>query len=470
MQETVCAPQLWASLVEREVLSKVHEFAEVDAATVPAPRCSTIPQQVHRGSAKEIATKINLKNIIGYSLQPPWNSPGASMLSAPWGDIELVQRCKAAGDLEAAQNGWLCCLLRGTNLLVNRHGTDSWFFSLGDCCSAIGLGWPAEKCTWPGDGEEGFYFVPRAAPGTAFEYLPVTKLGEWYCLEYDWQSPMRQVAQHMYYVGLTGQAASVKAVPRTTTSSTLLQVAANNAFWSLPTALLQQIGRHLGLDIKGTLFQTLKQLLTHILHSVTDERICQIMKLRVVRGPRAHPLVAELLDMDETIECLDEEEQREVRQEQKAYKRAAQNADLFESEFKAFHAKTLGLKKTRASGNPKNAKSPLHRVRTLATVPPGAITQQEAKQMLPPGAYVWQGNYDGCWCVQLKPYPRFSKSWTLMGHRGALMECLRYVRRLWLSDNFLTESDCPVKNLFTVAREAVAVEPAAASSSSGQAP
>ena len=341
---------------------------------------------------------------------------------------------------------------------------------MGDCCSAIGIGWLAEKCAWPGGGEEAFYYVPVTVPGTTFAYLPIAKLDEWSCLEYDWQSPIRQVVQRQHLVGLTGQAASIKAVPRTSCPSPLLHIAASNAFWTLSTALLQQIGKHLGVDLKGSLFHTLRSLLKHILNGVTDERICQIMKLRIVRGPKAHPLVAELLEMDETIEALDEDEQREVKSEQKAYQKAARSVEVFQSEYKAFHAKTLGLKKAKASANPKNAKSPLHRVRRLGAVPPGAITQKEAKEMLPPGAYVWHGNYDGCWCVQLKPYPRFSKSWALQGHRGALMECLRYAWRLWLSDNFLQEADCPVKGIFGVAGEAVAVGPAAASSASGQAP
>jgi len=128
MQETVSCPHLWATLLGKEVLGKVHEFTEVDAAAVPTPRCSTIPQHVHKGSSKEIASQLHLKNIMSYSPQTPWNSPGASMLPAPWCDIELVQLCKAAGDLEAAQHGWLCCLLRGTNLLVKQQGSDSCFF------------------------------------------------------------------------------------------------------------------------------------------------------------------------------------------------------------------------------------------------------------------------------------------------------------------------------------------------------
>lgn len=245
MQETVSCPHLWATLLGKEVLGKVHEFTEVDAAAVPTPRCSTIPQHVHKGSSKEIASQLHLKNIMSYSPQTPWNSPGASMLPAPWCDIELVQLCKAAGDLEAAQHGWLCCLLRGTNLLVKQQGSDSCFFSLGDCCSAIGIGWLAEKCAWPGGGEEAFYYVPVTVPGTTFAYLPIAKLDEWSCLEYDWQSPIRQVVQRQHLVGLTGQAASIKAVPRTSRPSPLLHIAASNAFWTLSTALLQQIGRHL---------------------------------------------------------------------------------------------------------------------------------------------------------------------------------------------------------------------------------
>ena len=222
------------------------------------------------------------------------------------------------------------------------------------------------------------------------------------------------------------------------------------------------------LELKGSLFQTLKTLVEHVLHGLSGEEVCEVLKVRVTQGAASQPLVGELLQMDETIEAMGHDEKHEM-QEVMNLKRQLAAAHVFENEYRQLHAKVIGLARGKASANPKNAKSPLLGFRTLAHVPANAITQPEAKQMCPPGAYIWKGLRDGNWCIHLPPYPRYSKAWQMLGHYNACICVLQHGWRIWLRDNHLAERGCPVKGLFCN-RPEEALAAASSSSSAGAKP
>lgn len=117
----------------------------------------------------------------------------------------------------------------------------------------------------------------------------------------------------------------------------------------------------------------------------------------------------------------------------------------FDQEFQEFKKKSAGRSKT--STSTKSAKSPLYRWRGLAEIPAGAITQPQARELLPPKAHIWLGRH-GCWAVHLHPHRRYSESWSLSSHHEACMNCVRHVWRLFLADNNMPESACPVRGLF----------------------
>lgn len=122
---------------------------------------------------------------------------------------------------------------------------------------------------------------------------------------------------------------------------------------------------------------------------------------------------------------------------------------FFCSNPRSLHCKAVG-KPLHTESNPKKKASPLYKMRFPAFVPEGALTQQEVKAMLPPGASCWRSNLgSGQWWVHLPPHPRISKSWTIQGHYEAAQFVLKGVWRQWLDDNGLTTADCPVAGLFT---------------------
>ena len=119
-----------------------------------------------------------------------------------------------------------------------------------------------------------------------------------------------------------------------------------------------------------------------------------------------------------------------------------------QKQIRRFHAKTNGRpEKVPASRSHK--KHPLYKTKVLAQVPEGALTQQQVKAMLPPGASVWRGNWgQGHWWGHLPPHSRVSRSW-LHGHRESAFFVLRRLWNSYLKDNGLTRADCPVSRLFS---------------------
>lgn len=79
---------------------------------------------------------------------------------------------------------------------------------------------------------------------------------------------------------------------------------------------------------------------------------------------------------------------------------------------------------------------------------PSTIPQSEAKQWLPPGAYIWRGLQRREWAAHLKPYPRVSCRWAEFTEEGALREILRRVWRQYLEMQGKTEAECPISGLF----------------------
>ena len=134
----------------------------------------------------------------------------------------------------------------------------------------------------------------------------------------------------------------------------------------------------------------------------------------------------------------------------KAAEKAAKEAAKKKAAADAEKAKKAAAKK--AAKPPKKATTKGHllfRKKFLARVPAGAISQAELKQMLPPNSSCWKGNWgSGHWWCHYEPHSRISRSWSIAGHKAAAMYCLKKVWGLWLTDNSLNKSDCPIVGLF----------------------
>ena len=118
----------------------------------------------------------------------------------------------------------------------------------------------------------------------------------------------------------------------------------------------------------------------------------------------------------------------------------------FALDFKTIKKKLLGIK-GKVSTSVSNSRSPFYKCRFPASIPEGALTQQDFKSMLPPKAYIWMGSA-GSWQSHIPPHRRFSQSWSVTSHREAGLNAVRDCWLHYLSDNCMDTSSCPIPGLF----------------------
>ena len=116
-------------------------------------------------------------------------------------------------------------------------------------------------------------------------------------------------------------------------------------------------------------------------------------------------------------------------------------------------AKTLGARKLKASA--KAAVKALSKVKYDTKIiswksSAEDVPQSEAKKLLPPGASIWRANFHGAWQVRLPPHRGHNEAWSKYDNnpRQAMLACVKFVWGQWLTDNCLTERDCPIVGLF----------------------
>ena len=81
-------------------------------------------------------------------------------------------------------------------------------------------------------------------------------------------------------------------------------------------------------------------------------------------------------------------------------------------------------------------------------LPDGDLAQPMLKPLVPAGGSLWRGNNNGSWNSHFPPYPRFSASVHLYGHRESAVMCLRSLWEHYLHEHLLELADCPIEGLF----------------------
>lgn len=379
---------------------------------------------------------------MGFDATPKWNSPGAAAVPTACADMWLMDFCQTTNRWDEIGKHALCALLRTECLLVrSKSQPGKWLFSLGDIGGVCGAGWPAvERCD-----EDGMVCYAPKSDSRDLMITPVVVLSpdDWEAMAFRWVSPLEQAILLQEHGA--GVQSAILAVPLADPEPLHVVVAANG-WWKLPATTLKAIQRDLGSasDTEAGLFETLKKLTHDTLHE--ERRVCEALQCRLVDEEFN---VEECLNIDGAEELFEAKEDRdEIDRMKRSAAASREESRSLATEILAYKRKVFNLP-AKADPNPRHKASPLYKVCALAKVPAGGITQPQLKQLLPPGAHCWAGRLgSGCWSVHLPPYPRFSKAWTVAGHRGAALECLRHVWSLWLRDNHLELSACPVRGIF----------------------
>lgn len=451
------ASSAFKGLIQKEVVNKVHHYAAPASKGDIFDRNTAFPKAAFASSVKDAS--LPLEQIEGSSPNPPWYSPGADNHCMQYADLhlqhELANRNKLAQLKHLGSNS---SLLRGRNLMLRKKGAPSparpWMLSLGDMGDSAALAWPAEACDIEGTELKWFSFVGAASK--RLHWVCLLDLAEWEACTFEWRSPAWQFVAHPSLVALRPAVRAVQSSP----TEDLLKLAARQGFWGLGLITLQALGQSLGLSLRGcNLFDACWELVHHILQTDDNDTLA-CMQHRMSIMHREAPFRSELfLELDEGLSALDKDEEKDARRQQNTEKVEQRLREDFTERFRKTCVRVRPKAKAKASGSARGSgsqasgrrrrASPVGEERGYAAVPPGAITQQQAKALLPPGASVWKDNHTGNWQSHFPGYRRSSRSWNRYGHRESALEVVRDAWRHYAIHNGWQVADCsPPQGLF----------------------
>jgi hypothetical protein len=140
----VACERMWLGLIRSELASKDHRFDQAKWLDCSIPRgyeCTPMKTMFIPSPSKSPPW---LREIVGTSQRPAWFSPGPQSELQQFVDLTLAQHCVDTGDWRAPMSTFLCALVKSTNIMVKHKDFGGrCYFSLGDVCSCVGLGWPA---------------------------------------------------------------------------------------------------------------------------------------------------------------------------------------------------------------------------------------------------------------------------------------------------------------------------------------
>lgn len=161
--------RMWMTLVDRQVLSKVHGFQEISYQHERVQRGLTHlePSKFRRPVSDGCADFSGLK---GSSAKTSWYSPQPLHFFGNLGDCSLAADCRRTGKWSAASKSWLSLLLSEGVCVRKRGGGGDFFLAVSSAAGLSSQGWPLQATTVGGGGGKTLY-VPKA--GALCEGLPL---------------------------------------------------------------------------------------------------------------------------------------------------------------------------------------------------------------------------------------------------------------------------------------------------------
>lgn len=201
----------------------------------------------------------------------------------------------------------------------------------------------------------------------------------------------------------------------------------------------------------ATLFDIVCELIKNILPGSTLEQCVRYAKQRVACAEKADTWHDEISACDEAQEVLEKSDAQAVRTEQK-------KAVAEKQEYKDFlHAFTRASRRVAEDNRQPNQtkyqkqKADLkkkYNKKNMPDLPPSNIPVIAARQLVPPGASLWQDDKYGSWQGHYPPYPRRGRAWRKWGEGMALKLVLKYLWAKYLCDEGWDTDMCPVGGIF----------------------
>lgn len=227
----------------------------------------------------------------------------------------------------------------------------------------------------------------------------------------------------------------------------LVKTACRQGFWTLGTATLSMLARHLQIQTPQhkSAFNLLFALTTGILGCGSDEAL-QVMSVRLGAGHQSN--VDELLELDEALDLMDSDERGACTQARTQAHQIRTEATTFKHAWCEQRAR-VAAESQAASSKKRGKQKALAKVEAKA-LPPGDFAQAEIRHLVPEGGAIWRNNgSSGGWQAAFAPFKRVSFAGTLYGQRHAAILCLQYLWEAWCVKNGKSRDDAPIIGLWT---------------------
>ena len=226
----------------------------------------------------------------------------------------------------------------------------------------------------------------------------------------------------------------------------LLEIAADNGWWSLETTLLKDTAETLKTVVpKGASKFEIALQLTKKVKDCGVQGALQCLKHGLASHADTTEFGDELLELDEVDEVLTMEDQRNMKD---AQKRALEAKHVSEEFIKEYRHAAETLRDEAAEAEKKKKKKP-----NKADAPPedrmplcSTLSHADAKIHVPDGGHIWRNLVTGAWCSHYPPFRRFSVSWSV-GQSESLRRVLRDLWQKYCLVHGIRESECPKKGI-----------------------
>lgn len=231
----------------------------------------------------------------------------------------------------------------------------------------------------------------------------------------------------------------------------LERLLARNAWFDLSKAIVLDFNEHLnypkpqGVSLFGVVFAATKTVL-----QISDSDCMGIMNM------------ADLLEVDEAQNCLDEKDRKELQKAQVRHQENIVERKAFMNRFQEQRSRMTRSTQRGAANKQKNSATPQYEgPKRLPEPGRESISQKDLRVYLPPGAYIWLSRGVSAWCARIPPMKQCTCTWRGAGGEDlAARAALPDVWRKCLERQGLPLSECPIAGL---------LEPAAAAASSSSA-
>lgn len=450
-------------LHDSSVLHERHHYEKLDTSGVPVKRNVRLPDDFFYNKNKatderkkhEVAEGIDLRAIVGYG-NPTWYGPQITNMFQQHADLDMLDYLNDVGQQHMKDHLWLNELVSTPGKVLLRRKpphASGWYLAVATNSGSATYVWPVEKLPLATDSDTLFFRVTRLQPGEPrrLEFIAIVDLNDWEAYHIEAVSPLHT---HMKFPKtFMGKLTRILFLARGDPQPLLL-LAATRCFWNLNVVFLRRLAAHVAIAVDPgcDLFDVCRALVSGIAKPNSDG-LRDILRLRLLAmSASSAGAYNALLECDEAMEYATRDE-KEVLNKEKDIAEASQSERArflrsYTHEWKQSNALSVKSGALSVSAKRKILKDAM--VGRLKEVPAVAtLTDEVAKQLAPPNSMICIEERDICWRGSWGGYPRVSRAWSLYGgSKGALIQLLRALWKLFLDEHTIATSECPVAGIF----------------------